>query len=62
MVMSWWNFGWVSALDATGLFIENCGASDSILVLTFRDALSGAQIDLEQINVPDYKVRIPNPD
>ena len=31
-------------------------------MLTFSDTLNGAQIELVQVNVPDYKVRIPSPD
>ena len=62
ITMSWWNFGWVSAIDPTDLTVEGRGAADSILVLTFRNTLRGAQIELVQVNVPDFKVRIPNPD
>ncbi len=62
VTMAWWNFGWVSALDPADMVVEGRGAPDSTLVLTFRDTLRGAQIELVQVNVPDYKVRIPNPD
>lgn len=62
MVMSWWNFGWVSAVDPADYTVEGRGAPDSTLVLTFRDTLEGAEIQLVQVNVPDYKVVIPNPD
>ena len=62
IVMSWWNFGWVSAVDDAHYTVENRGAPDSTLVLTFRDTLRGAQIELVQANVPDYAVVIPNPD
>lgn len=62
VVMSWWNFGWVSALDASDYSLDQRGAPDSTLVLAFRDTPGGAQIELTQANVPDYKVVIPNPD
>lgn len=62
VVMSWWNFGWVSATDPSVYSVEQRGAPDSTLVLTFRDTPSGAQIELVQVNVPDYTVSIPNPD
>jgi hypothetical protein len=62
VVMSWWNFGWVSAIDESDYSVPQRGAPDSTLVLTFRDTLAGAQVELVQVNVPDYKVRIPNPD
>ena len=62
IVMSWWNFGWVSAVDDAHYTVEKRGAPDSTLVLTFRDTLRGAQIELVQANVPDYAVVIPNPD
>jgi hypothetical protein len=62
ITMAWWNFGWVSAIDPADLTVEGRGAPDSTLVLTFRDTLRGAQIELVQVNVPDFKVRIPNPD
>lgn len=62
IVMSWWNFGWVSAVDATVYTVANRGAPDSVLVLIFRDTPGGAQIELVQANMPDYAVVIPNPD
>ncbi len=62
ITMSWWNFGWVSAVDPLDLTVEGRGAPDSIAVVTFRDTLRGAQVELVQVNVPDYKVSIPNPD
>ena len=62
IVMSWWNFGWVQANDPADYSVENRGAPDSILTLTFSDTPSGAQIELVQANVPDYAVTIPNPD
>ena len=62
VVMAWWNFGWLQAVDKSELTVEGRGAQDSILTLTFRDTLRGAQVELVQVNVPDYKVVIPNPD
>lgn len=62
IVMSWWNFGWASASDPASYSLANRGAPDSVLVLTFRDTAAGAQIELVQVNVPDYQVVIPNPD
>jgi hypothetical protein len=62
VVMAWWNFGWLQAVDKADLTVEGRGAHDSILTLTFRDTLRGAQVELVQVNVPDFKVVIPNPD
>ena len=62
VVMSWWNFGWVSAVDAADYSLDKRGAPDSTLTLAFRDTPAGAQIELTQANVPDYKVVIPSPD
>jgi len=62
VVMSWWNFGWVSAVDQDDDSVEGRGAPDSTLVLTFRDTLTGAEAQLVQVNVPDYRVVIPSPD
>ena len=62
ITMAWWNFGWASAIDPADLTVEGRGAPDSTLVLTFRDTLRGAQIEMVHVNVPDFKVRIPNPD
>lgn len=62
VVMSWWNFGWVSAADPADYSVEGRGAPDSTLVLTFRDTARGAEIQLVQVNVPDYRVVIPSPD
>jgi len=55
IVMSWRNKAWDLALDSgdvTGL--------PSTVVLTFRDIFVGAEIQLAQVNVPSYKVRIPD--
>ncbi|MEP3279154.1 MAG: hypothetical protein ABJN26_25410 [Stappiaceae bacterium] len=62
ITLSWWNFDWVSAIDPGDLTVEGRGAPDSTVVMTFRDTLRGAQIELVHVNVPDFKVRIPNPD
>lgn len=62
ITLSWWNFGWASPAEAGDLSVEGRGAPDSIAVVTFRDTHIGAQIELVQVNVPDYKVNIPNPD
>ncbi|MEO1223611.1 MAG: hypothetical protein AAFX92_05240 [Pseudomonadota bacterium] len=62
VVMAWWNFGWVSAADPAVYTVDQRGALDSTLVLTFRDTATGAQIELVQVNVPDYQVSIPSPD
>ncbi len=62
VVMAWWNFGWVSAADPAVYTVDQRGALDSTLVLTFRDTSTGAQIELVQVNVPDYAVSIPSPD
>ena len=62
ITMAWWNFGWVSAVDPANYSLADRGAPESILVLTFRDTLRGAQIELVQVNVPDYRVLIPSPD
>ena len=62
VVMAWWNFGWVSAADPAVYTVDQRGALDSTLVLTFRDTPTGAQIELVQVNVPDYAVSIPSPD
>ena len=62
IVMSWWNFGWLQAIDTADFTLEQRGAPDSLLIVTFRDTLRGAQVELVQANVPDYRVVIPNPD
>ena len=61
IVLSWWNFGWLQAADKNDLN-GPMGNVESTLVLTFRDTKDGAQIELNQINVPNYKVQIPSPD
>jgi hypothetical protein len=54
IVMSWRNKAWDCALDP-----DDVTDLRSTLILTFRDNFAGAEIGLNQVNVPDYKVRIP---
>jgi hypothetical protein len=54
IVLTWKNIVWNFALDpgeVTDL--------DSTVVLTFRKTIAGAEIQLVQVNVPDYKVSVP---
>jgi|SRR5215469_489988 len=54
IVLTWKNIVWNFALDpseVTGL--------DSAVVLTIRTNLAGAEIQLVQVNVPEYKVHVP---
>jgi hypothetical protein len=53
IVMAWKNRVWNEALDPSEVT-----DLDSTLVLTFKKNLAGAEIQLVQANVPDYKVRI----
>ena len=62
IVLSWWNFGWMEALDKNDLINSQTGSAASIVILTFKNTKSGAQIELTQVNVPDYKVKIQSPD
>lgn len=54
IVLSWKNKAWRLALDPSDV-------SDvaSTVTLAFRDNFAGAEICLEQANVPNYKVSIP---
>lgn len=55
IVLTWKTFVWNLALDpgeVTDL--------DSTVVLTFRKTIAGAEIQLVQANVPDYKVSVPD--
>jgi hypothetical protein len=54
IVLSWKNRVWDLAIDASDI-------TDlaSTVVLTFRDNFAGAEIVLAQVNVPDYKVQVP---
>ncbi|MGH2497844.1 MAG: SRPBCC domain-containing protein [Ktedonobacteraceae bacterium] len=54
IVLTWKNIVWNLALDpgeVTDL--------DSTVVLTFQKNIAGAEIQLVQVNVPDYKVSVP---
>jgi uncharacterized protein YndB with AHSA1/START domain len=53
IVMSWKNKAWGLALDPSEVT-----ELPSTLVLTFRDNFAGAEIRLDQANVPNYKVQI----
>lgn len=55
IVLSWKNQAWNYALDQNE--VTNC---DSTVVLTFRKNFAGAEIQLVQTNVPEYKVSIPD--
>jgi uncharacterized protein YndB with AHSA1/START domain len=54
IVMTWKNMVWDFALDPSEIT-----DLDSTVVLTFRKNLAGAEIQLVQVNVPDYKVSVP---
>ena len=54
IVMAWRNKAWTLALDPSEIT-----DLDSIVVLMFKENFAGAEIQLVQANVPDYKVRIP---
>jgi hypothetical protein len=54
IVMAWKNKVWNMALDPNDIT-----DLDSTVVLTFRTNMAGAEIQLVQANVPDYKVSIP---
>ncbi|HKB62598.1 MAG TPA: nuclear transport factor 2 family protein [Burkholderiales bacterium] len=57
IVMSWKNWVWklaVNPADVTDF--------ESTVVLTFRKNVAGAEVQLVQANVPDYTVRIPDPE
>jgi uncharacterized protein YndB with AHSA1/START domain len=55
IVLAWKNFVWNFALDAGEVTDLN-----STVVLTFRKTIAGAEIQLVQVNVPDYKVSVPD--
>lgn len=55
IVMAWKNLAWQQAVnpaDVTEL--------ESIVTLTFTKNSDGAQIELVQVNVPDYPVKLPD--
>jgi len=54
MVLTWKTRVWNCALDP-GEITD----LDSTVVLTFRKTIAGAEIQLVQVNVPDYKVKVP---
>jgi hypothetical protein len=54
IVLAWKNMVWNYALDPSEIT-----DLDSTAVLTFKQNLAGAEIQLVQANVPDYKVRVP---
>jgi hypothetical protein len=55
IVLSWRNKAWDCAIDPGDI-------SDfpSTVVLTFRDNFAGAEIRLDQVNLPDYKIKLPD--
>jgi hypothetical protein len=55
IVLSWRNKAWDCAIDP-----RDVSDLPSTVVLTFRDNFAGAEIGLNQVNVPDYKVKIPD--
>src|SRR5207237_10522972 len=55
IVLSWRNKAWDCAIDP-----GDVSDLSSTVVLTFRDNFAGAEISLSQVNVPDYKVKIPD--
>jgi hypothetical protein len=55
IVMSWKNKAWNLAVDA-----DEITDLASIVVLTFVDNFAGAEIRLSQVNVPRYRVHIPD--
>lgn len=54
IVLTWKNIVWNFALDS-----GEVTDLDSTVVLTFQKNLTGAEIQLVQVNVPDYKVSVP---
>ncbi len=62
IVLSWWNFGWLQAIDKQDLMDPKMGSQESIAILSFKNTKTGSQIELTQVNVPDYKVKIDSPD
>lgn len=55
IVMSWRNKVWDLALDPSDIT-----DLPSTVVLTFRDNFAGAEIRLVQVNIPHYKVHVPD--
>ena len=54
IVLSWKTFGWNMALDPSDVT-----DLESTVVLTFRRNAAGTEVQLVQVNVPDYKVKLP---
>ena len=54
IVLTWRNLVWNYALDRSEV-----RDLDSTVILTFHKNLAGAEIQLVQVNVPDYAVRVP---
>ena len=54
IVLSWRNKAWDCALDP-----GDVTDLPSSVILTFRDNFAGAEIGLNQANVPHYRVKIP---
>jgi hypothetical protein len=54
IVLTWKNMVWNFALDP-----NEVTDLDSTVVLTFHKNLAGAEIQLVHVNVPDYKVSVP---
>jgi len=54
IVLSWKTFGWNMALDPSEVT-----ELESTVVLTFRRNAAGTEVQLVQVNVPDYKVKLP---
>jgi uncharacterized protein YndB with AHSA1/START domain len=55
IVLSWKNKVWDLALDA-----DDRTELASTVILTFADNFAGAEIRLSQVNVPNYKVKVPD--
>jgi uncharacterized protein YndB with AHSA1/START domain len=54
IVLTWKNMVWNYALDRSEVT-----DLDSTVILTFQKNLAGAEIQLVQVNVPEYTVRVP---
>jgi uncharacterized protein YndB with AHSA1/START domain len=54
IVLTWKNMVWNFALDPSEIT-----DLDSTVVLTFQKTIAGAEIQLVQVNVPEYKVSVP---
>lgn len=55
IVLAWKNQAWTFALNP-----HEVTDLDSTVILTFKENLTGAEIQLVQVNVPEYKVRLPD--